>query len=639
MADDDASSALIAQLLAEDYMSQAAYSGLEHHGETGTSSEEENLYFADDGAWSGSRATTHSKRRKSRAATKDRRRTKGAKRIQSESASSFSKEKTSHVPSEASTCAPCSAAATTTPATDDNGADKKKKRLPPRAWDENEEAIFMRGLNEHGRDWQRIAEMLGTRSRQQVSSHAQKFFIRLYFSNSPLPAKVQESGHGYTLSGKTLDPTSPSAELYGKSMSNNAPPLLAMAENALGLEGIPQTQSKRGKQSTTKRKRETSSGDTGSVSEANDSSAVPNSSPIDTPMITTSTAPVRLPSRTSRAPKPNMSASPRKPARRKAAAPATQPTRSNPRRAASQKFLDSQANAQGAGLGFVRCRPYDDDAIPFEVEVCPTTLVLADFHAHLSHQEVIGYLGGRWDESTGRVLVKGAFPGVSIIPTDGTMECEMCPISEIKLREQIAKLGLSVVGWYHSHPAFPVVPSLCDVQNQANLQLLFREGTSVVDPFVGLIVGPYCHSLSTPHSAVEWFHVEAAATTRKGRLMRVSPAAQPPDMQEIKAQLDRVLELCAGLPSVHLVEPSGVHMEEVWKELGGMCTYRQRMLSSLSERLRACFPADADARADASSDRSVAAPADREQRKAVESDAEAVSAERSIEEPDGNPIA
>jgi proteasome lid subunit RPN8/RPN11 len=112
--------------------------------------------------------------------------------------------------------------------------------------------------------------------------------------------------------------------------------------------------------------------------------------------------------------------------------------------------------------------------------VCPTSLVLADFHAHLSHQEVIGYLGGEWDPISGRLIVKAAFPGVSIIPTDGSTECEMCPISEFQLREQIAARGLSVVGWYHSHPAFPVVPSLCDVQNQANLQLLFRDANNPV---------------------------------------------------------------------------------------------------------------------------------------------------------------
>ena len=44
-----------------------------------------------------------------------------------------------------------------------------------------------------------------------VTSHAQKHFIRLYQQDKPLPLKVQETGEGYTLSGKPLDPNSAAA--------------------------------------------------------------------------------------------------------------------------------------------------------------------------------------------------------------------------------------------------------------------------------------------------------------------------------------------------------------------------------------------------------------------------------------------
>ena len=40
-------------------------------------------------------------------------------------------------------------------------------------------------------------------------------FIKLYKENKPLPAKVAESGEGYTLSGKPLDPDSAAARAYG----------------------------------------------------------------------------------------------------------------------------------------------------------------------------------------------------------------------------------------------------------------------------------------------------------------------------------------------------------------------------------------------------------------------------------------
>jgi hypothetical protein len=53
----------------------------------------------------------------------------------------------------------------------------------------------------------------------QVASHAQKHFIRLAMSGTPLPPKVAASGPGYTLSGNLLDPTSAAAAAYGFSYS------------------------------------------------------------------------------------------------------------------------------------------------------------------------------------------------------------------------------------------------------------------------------------------------------------------------------------------------------------------------------------------------------------------------------------
>lgn len=59
------------------------------------------------------------------------------------------------------------------------------------------------------------AHMQGSRDERAVSSHAQKHFIRLCLQGRPLPAKVAESGEGYTLSGKPLDPNSSAARQYG----------------------------------------------------------------------------------------------------------------------------------------------------------------------------------------------------------------------------------------------------------------------------------------------------------------------------------------------------------------------------------------------------------------------------------------
>ena len=47
-----------------------------------------------------------------------------------------------------------------------------------------------------------------------MQSHAQNHFVRLYTAGKPLPEKVKESGDGYTLSGKPLDPNAASLRKY-----------------------------------------------------------------------------------------------------------------------------------------------------------------------------------------------------------------------------------------------------------------------------------------------------------------------------------------------------------------------------------------------------------------------------------------
>ena len=66
-----------------------------------------------------------------------------------------------------------------------------------------------------GRNWKAAAAHVGSRDARQFASHAQKYFIKLCLSGVLLPSKVAESGTGYTLSGKLLDPQSAAAKAYG----------------------------------------------------------------------------------------------------------------------------------------------------------------------------------------------------------------------------------------------------------------------------------------------------------------------------------------------------------------------------------------------------------------------------------------
>lgn len=122
----------------------------------------------------------------------------------------------------------------------DTGAAREKGR----GWSEDEERLFNEALGIHGacldilttsrrlkyactclptlfscmaagRDWKACAAHVGTRDSRAIASHAQKHFVKLCINGQALPVKVAESGTGYTLSGKPLDPESAAAKAYG----------------------------------------------------------------------------------------------------------------------------------------------------------------------------------------------------------------------------------------------------------------------------------------------------------------------------------------------------------------------------------------------------------------------------------------
>ena len=148
----------------------------------------------------------------------------------------------------------------------DTGA---KREGAAKGWTEDEERLFLEGLEFFGREWHKAAAHVGiaiatclmirslpsyintkttiegmqwrllpkfplciaghnralvaipagTRDKKAFTSHAQKHFIKLCIADRPLPQKVVETGSGdglgYTLSGLPLDPNSASAKSYG----------------------------------------------------------------------------------------------------------------------------------------------------------------------------------------------------------------------------------------------------------------------------------------------------------------------------------------------------------------------------------------------------------------------------------------
>ncbi|KAL4634948.1 histone H2A deubiquitinase MYSM1 isoform X2 [Arapaima gigas] len=131
---------------------------------------------------------------------------------------------------------------------------------------------------------------------------------------------------------------------------------------------------------------------------------------------------------------------------------------------------------------------------PFQVLVCAEALVVMDMHAHVSMSEVIGLLGGHYAEGKKVLMICAAEPCNSL---STGMQCEMDPVSQTQASELLAGRGYSVVGWYHSHPAFDPNPSVRDIDTQAKYQSYFSRGGA---PFIGMIISPYNPNNPSPHS-------------------------------------------------------------------------------------------------------------------------------------------
>jgi len=259
-------------------------------------------------------------------------------------------------------------------------------------------------------------------------------------------------------------------------------------------------------------------------------------------------------------------------------------------------------------LCFVNANPYTESSRPpFRVEIHPMALVMMDAHAHMSTAEVIGFLGGSFDRTTQTLTLARALPARQLVARDAAVEVELDPEAMPAILEACEADGLSVVGWYHSHPVFATQPSVRDVTNQGAYQRLF-EGT----PFIGAIVGPYpapstalesartdeAHAAGTGRrpdsvSEVRLFHVEQNASALGGGVPRElawtfvchGDTQTPPTSAHLLAGLQAAAEKCAQ----SLLR---VDFATSWRA-GDGTSRREKLRTCLSSRLepwRPCFP-------------------------------------------------
>ncbi|KAI8812666.1 hypothetical protein BJ742DRAFT_793256 [Cladochytrium replicatum] len=450
---------------------------------------------------------------------------------------------------------------------------------------EGENELFAEGLELYGREWGKVADHIGTRDVESVRSHAQKHFIRLYRDGKLLPAKVCESGEGYTMSGDPLDPKSAPAGLYLRNWSpkqrgwsrpganrrvvataaeSNKSDIQEPAESIEHTEiqepaeaiehtevsNTPQkkpsgrrksdisTVEKPKKRLKLSRKYQTLGWDepatdysTDSVDEDANQFTAGNLHASGNPSTTGNPTPVNQPYQRP-LPTPAIYQPPR-------------PVINVHDHVHCHFFASGTTPASGV-----------PDAQPFFVETNTVVTAMIDLHAHVARSEVIGLLAGEWVPSIHRLVVHAAFPCNTVTdreiitksagPSAGSSTSNLPGIIQSPVNSDAQKSLES----RNNHRRVEMDPaSAIAIRNEITKRGLrvvgwyhSHPGTlaepSGVDvesqgnyqglfkegsdePFVGVIVGPYGGHLPSSISDMTWFWVDQRGSSSSGAQERV----------------------------------------------------------------------------------------------------------------------
>ncbi|XP_063311999.1 MPN domain-containing protein isoform X3 [Pelobates fuscus] len=237
---------------------------------------------------------------------------------------------------------------------------------------------------------------------------------------------------------------------------------------------------------------------------------------------------------------------------------------------------------------------------PFHVAISSNSLLLLDFHSHLTKSEVVGYLGGQWDTNNQMLTILRAFPCRSRLKdteTAATTEEEIC--------QSLFLRGLSLVGWYHSHPFSPAQPSLQDIEAQMDYQLKLQGTENSFQPCLGLICGPYFHGNPGIQSSICPFWVMPPAEVSNiilqgcwinmetSDLTLFCPFQHRPNDYGIPMEVDvtyiednfltnDILHEMIMLVDFYRVAPDLIPFQDRWNEEK---TYLEKLKASLSSRM------------------------------------------------------
>ncbi|XP_009470259.1 PREDICTED: MPN domain-containing protein [Nipponia nippon] len=139
--------------------------------------------------------------------------------------------------------------------------------------------------------------------------------------------------------------------------------------------------------------------------------------------------------------------------------------------------------------------------------------------------------------------------------------------------------GLSLVGWYHSHPFGPALPSLHDIDAQMDYQLKLQGSGNGFQPCLALICGPYYHGNPGVESKITPFWVMPPPEQRPndyGIPMDVEVAYIQDGFltNDVLQEMTLLVEFYKGAPDL-------VKFQELWSQDQ---TYLDKLKGSLASR-------------------------------------------------------
>ncbi|KAK7799532.1 hypothetical protein U0070_013713 [Myodes glareolus] len=224
---------------------------------------------------------------------------------------------------------------------------------------------------------------------------------------------------------------------------------------------------------------------------------------------------------------------------------------------------------------------------PFNVAVSSNVLFLMDFHCHLTRSEVVGYLGGRWDINNQSAYWDRVDEGSSRLG-----DADTAASVEEEIHQVLFLRGLSLVGWYHSHPHSPAVPSLQDIDAQMEYQLRLQGSSNGFQPCLALLCSPYYSGNPGPESKICPFWVMPPPEVGKpeddklrGVDQRPSDYGIPMDVEMAYVQdtflTSDVLQEMVLLAEFYKGAPDLVRFQEAWSPEH---TYLDKLKISLASR-------------------------------------------------------